>query len=406
MTGASRGIGRAIALELGRLGHIVLVNYVRRQDAADEVVAAIHGAGGHAIGVQGDVARSEDRQSLVDRAIEFGGRLDVLVNNAGITSPGRHDLLEATEENWDQVLGTNLKGPFFLAQLAARRMIELMASHVTPGGKIINISSISAYAISTDRADYCIAKAGMAAMTWLLADRLAAEHIQVFEICPGLIATDMTAPVREKYDKQLTAGLVPQRRWGQPEDVARAVGAIASDALPTAPASGSTSTAGFTSGGCDRCWRQVSAAFVKYAGNIVCRASSMTVTKSSRRKASIAPSGRSSPRGVASGVPKKVVFGAVILAVMVFAAYAPALRAGFIFDDDQNLVANPTVRSLDGLRRMWLSPQANEQYYPLTYSTFWIEYHLWGLAPAGLSPRQYRIAHGQCPVAVALACSA
>jgi NAD(P)-dependent dehydrogenase (short-subunit alcohol dehydrogenase family) len=111
-------------------------------------------------------------------------------------------------------------------------MIELIASHVTPGGKIINISSISAYAMSTDRADYCIAKAGMAAMTWLLADRLAAEHIQVFEICPGLIATDMTAPVREKYDKQLTAGLIPQRRWGQPEDVARAVGAIASDALP------------------------------------------------------------------------------------------------------------------------------------------------------------------------------
>ncbi len=189
-------------------------------------------AGGHAIGVQGDVARSEDRQSLIERALEFGGRLDVLVNNAGITSPGRHDLLEATEENWDQVLGTNLKGPFFLAQLAARRMIELIRGGVTAGGKIINISSISAYAMSTERADYCIAKAGMAAMTWLLADRLAVEQIQVFEICPGLIATDMTAPVREKYDRQMAAGLVPQRRWGQPEDVARAVGAIASDALP------------------------------------------------------------------------------------------------------------------------------------------------------------------------------
>ena len=141
-------------------------------------------------------------------------------------------MLEATEESWDRVLATNLKGPFFLAQLAARRMIELVRAGTIAGGKIINISSISAYAMSTDRADYCIAKAGMGAMTLLFADRLATERIQVFEICPGLIATDMTAPVRAKYDEQLAAGLVPQRRWGQPEDVARAVGAIVSDALP------------------------------------------------------------------------------------------------------------------------------------------------------------------------------
>jgi 3-oxoacyl-[acyl-carrier protein] reductase len=232
VTGASRGIGREIALELARLGHVVLVNYRSRQDAADEVVATIHRAGGHAISVQGDVSRAEDRRDLVERAMELGGRLDVLVNNAGITSPGRNDLLEATEESWDRVLATNLKGPFFLAQIAARHMIELVQTGTIPGGKIINISSISAYAMSTDRADYCIAKAGMGAMTLLLADRLAAERIQVFEICPGLIATDMTAPVRAKYDEQLAAGLVPQRRWGQPEDVARAVGAIVNDALP------------------------------------------------------------------------------------------------------------------------------------------------------------------------------
>ena len=211
---------------------MVLVNYRSRQDAADEVVAAIHRAGGHAISVQGDVSRAEDRRELVERAVELGGRLDVLVNNAGITSPGRNDLLEATEESWDRVLATNLKGPFFLAQLAARRMIELVRAGTIAGGKIINISSISAYAMSTDRADYCIAKAGMGAMTLLFADRLATERIQVFEICPGLIATDMTAPVRAKYDEQLAAGLVPHRRWGQPEDVARAVGAIVSDALP------------------------------------------------------------------------------------------------------------------------------------------------------------------------------
>ncbi len=232
VTGASRGIGRAIAIELARRGHVVLVNYHARQDAADAVVAEIHRAGGHAISVQGDVSRTEDRRKLVERAVEFGGRLDVLVNNAGITSPGRHDLLDATEQNWDQVLGTNLKGPFFLAQLAARRMVEFVRAGTIPSGKIINISSISAYAMSTDRADYCIAKAGMAAVTALLADRLALENIQVFEVCPGIIATDMTAPVREKYDTRLAEGLVPLRRWGQPEDVARVVGAIVADSLP------------------------------------------------------------------------------------------------------------------------------------------------------------------------------
>ena len=142
----------------------------RRQDAADAVVEEIHARGRpRHFGVQGDVARRlKIATTLVERTIAFGGRLDVLVNNAGITSPGRPDLLETTEESWDSVLGTNLKGPFFLTQLAARRMIDFIRAGTTPGGKIINISSISAYAISTDRADYCIAKAGHGgAMTWL-----------------------------------------------------------------------------------------------------------------------------------------------------------------------------------------------------------------------------------------------
>ena len=232
VTGASRGIGRAIALELARLGQVVIVNYHSRQDAADAVVAEIHRAGGHAVSVRGDVARAADRETLIERAIAFGGRLDVLVNNAGITSPGRRDLLDTTEESWDQVLATNLKGPFFLAQLAARRMIACVRAGTIGEGKIVNISSISAYAVSADRADYCIAKAGLGAMTWLLADRLAAEGIQVFEICPGVIATDMTAPVREKYDALLAEGLAPMRRWGQPEEVARAVGAVVSNSFP------------------------------------------------------------------------------------------------------------------------------------------------------------------------------
>jgi NAD(P)-dependent dehydrogenase (short-subunit alcohol dehydrogenase family) len=162
---------------------------------------------------------------------EFG-RIDVLVNNAGITSPGRKDLLDATEENWDLVFATNLKGPFFLAQLAARQMIELMNAGQIERGTIVNISSISALAGSSNRADYSIAKAAMQMMTWLFADRLASERIWVYEVCPGVIASDMTAPVKEKYDALIEGGLTPIKRWGQPEDVAKAVIALVGGAFP------------------------------------------------------------------------------------------------------------------------------------------------------------------------------
>lgn len=232
VTGASRGIGRAIALELAKLGHAVVVNYATRPEAAKEVVNQIAKLGGQAVDVCADVAVAGDRQALVDAALNHFGRLDLLVNNAAVTSPGRYDLLEATEQNWDHVLATNLKGPFFLAQLAARTMIALREQGTLEQGKIINISSISSYAASTNRADYCLSKAAMPMLTWLLADRLAQEQIQVFEICPGIIATDMTGPVQEKYDRLLADGLAPLRRWGQPEDVARAVAAIASDYFP------------------------------------------------------------------------------------------------------------------------------------------------------------------------------
>lgn len=232
VTGSSRGIGRGIALQLAQDGYLVVVNYVSREDAAREVVRHVESAGGKAIAVGANVARTDDRQRLVDQAMEAGGRLDVLVNNAGITSPGRKDLLEATEEGWDQLFETNLKGPFFLAQLAARNMIELVNQGRIPDGKIVNISSISSYAVSTNRGDYCMAKAAMGMMTWLLADRLAEHNIRVFEICPGVIASDMTAPVKEKYDRLIDEGLTPIRRWGRPEDVARAVSAVVSDAFP------------------------------------------------------------------------------------------------------------------------------------------------------------------------------
>lgn len=231
VTGSSRGIGRAIALDLAHRGHAVVVNYATRAHAASEVVKEIVAGGGEAIAVGGSVAEAGDRATLVEAAMNAFGRLDVLVNNAGITSPGRKDLLEATEENWDLVFATNLKGPFFLAQQAARRMIDLLGAGKIDRGYIVNISSISALAGSTNRADYSIAKAAMQMMTWLFADRLACERIWVYEVCPGVIASDMTAPVKEKYDALIEGGLSPIKRWGEPEDVAKAVSALVGGAF-------------------------------------------------------------------------------------------------------------------------------------------------------------------------------
>lgn len=232
VTGGSRGIGRAISLELGRLGFTVIVNYARRADAAETVASEIVAAGGAALPVQGDVAAADHRRRLIRQALDDFGRLDVLVSNAGITSQGRKDILEATETSWDAVFATNLKGPFFLVQQAANAMVRLVRNGTIPDGKIIIISSISAYAVSPNRADYCMTKAALSMMTRLFAQRLADERITVFEICPGVIESDMTAPVREKYDRLIAEGLWPIRRWGRPEDVAKAVAAIVSDCFP------------------------------------------------------------------------------------------------------------------------------------------------------------------------------
>ena len=232
VTGSSRGIGRGIAVGLAAAGHAVVVNYYRSPEAAQEVVEQIAANGGRAIALQGDVGSAEERTALIEETEAEFGRLDVLVNNAGITSQGRRDLLEATDESWDVVFATNLKGPFFLAQQAANRMIASIGAGRIPGGLIVNISSISAYAVTTNRADYCMAKAAMQMMTQLLAVRLAEHRIRVYEVCPGVIASDMTAPVKEKYDKLIAEGLSPIRRWGTPEDVARAVVALTGDSFP------------------------------------------------------------------------------------------------------------------------------------------------------------------------------
>lgn len=229
VTGASRGIGRAIALALGQANWDCVVNYTRNASAAEEVCRTIASAGATALPVQADIALAPDRQRLLDQAISRFGRVDMLVNNAGIAPEKRADLLEATEESFDRLIATNLKGPCFLTQLVANQMIRQGPS----GCKIVNITSISAYAASVNRGDYCITKAGLAMMTQLYAARLAEHGINVYEIRPGIIQTDMTGPVKEKYDKLIfEQDLTPIHRWGQGDDVARAVVAIAQDLFP------------------------------------------------------------------------------------------------------------------------------------------------------------------------------
>ncbi|MEZ6116363.1 MAG: 3-ketoacyl-ACP reductase [Pirellulaceae bacterium] len=231
VTGSSRGIGRSIAEHLAAAGYRTVVNSVSSLDGAQQVCSAIQVAGGEAIPVQANVGSNQGRDALINAAIQSWNRIDVLVNNAGITSVGRKDLLEATEASWDAVFDTNLKGAFFLSQLAANQMMR-QARITDRHHYIVNISSISAYAASSNRADYCIAKAGMEMMTRLFAERLADDHIRVFEVCPGVIASDMTAPVKQKYDQLIADGLTPIRRWGEPTDIARTVETIVSGSLP------------------------------------------------------------------------------------------------------------------------------------------------------------------------------
>ena len=233
VTGASRGIGRGIALELAGAGWRVAINYAGNAAAAAETLAAVRAAGGDGFAVQGDIALAADRERLVAETVQRFGRIDLLVNNAGIAPQVRADLLEAGEESFDRLIAVNLKGPYFLTQLAARQMLRQDPEREGRRGRIVTISSISAYTASTNRGDYCVAKAGLAMMTKLFADRLAGDGINVYEIRPGIVATDMTGAVKEKYDRLiLEQGITPIRRWGRPEDVGKAVRAIAEDRFP------------------------------------------------------------------------------------------------------------------------------------------------------------------------------
>ena len=235
VTGAGRGIGRGIAIELAKLGHAVVINFAGNASAADECLQLVRAAGGDGITVQADVAATEDRARLVNETMAAYGRIDLLVNNAGVAPNVRADILDAGEESFDRLIHINLKGPYFLTQLIARQMIaQVQANAAGSFGlpRIVTISSISAYTASVNRGDYCIAKAGLGMMTALFAARLAEFGINVYEIRPGVIATDMTSGVKEKYDQMIAQGAWPLQRWGQPDDIGRAVAAIARGDLP------------------------------------------------------------------------------------------------------------------------------------------------------------------------------
>ena len=235
ITGASRGIGRGIALELAREGrHDLVINYAENKAAALECKGLCEEASGGTRRVeivQADISVGADRERMLDFVSREFGRLDLLVNNAGVAPNVRADLLEAGEESFDRLMNINLKGPYFLTQKAAKLMAESAALEGAARA-VVNVTSISAFTVSTNRGDYCVAKAGLAMMTKLYAVRLAEYGIGVFEIQPGVIATDMTEGVKEKYDKMFAAGLAPINRWGEPSDIGKAVVAVASGLFP------------------------------------------------------------------------------------------------------------------------------------------------------------------------------
>lgn len=235
ITGASRGIGRGVALALASTAKFDLaINFAGNEAAARECQELCRTASDGACRieiVQGDISLAADRTRLIEFVGQTFGRLDVLVNNAGVAPNVRADLLDAGEESFDRLIGINLKGPYFLTQLAAKLMKESAPLPDFPKA-VVNVSSISAFTVSTNRGDYCVAKAGIAMMTKLYAVRLAEFGINVFEIQPGVIETDMTGAVKEKYDRLFADGLTPINRWGVPSDIGKCVTAIAQGHFP------------------------------------------------------------------------------------------------------------------------------------------------------------------------------
>jgi 3-oxoacyl-[acyl-carrier protein] reductase len=232
ITGGTRGIGLGIAKELGKAGFDLALNGVREESAVKPVLDELSTLGIRVIYLRGDVSKSEDRQSMIDSLLDQYGKINVLVNNAGIAPPERKDILEATEENFEYVLNVNLQGPYFLTQLVANKMIEIKKQLPDEFFCIINVSSVSATFASVNRGEYCISKAGIAMATKLWASRLGEFGIPVYEIQPGVIRTDMTSAVQEKYDRLFRNGMAIQQRWGTPKDVGKVAAAMATGSMP------------------------------------------------------------------------------------------------------------------------------------------------------------------------------
>jgi 3-oxoacyl-[acyl-carrier protein] reductase len=243
VTGASRGIGHAIAMQLAGDDYAVCMVSTTDEDKLIDKIGKVREKGQPVIYVQGDISTDESRKAIIESVMKNFGRIDVLVNNAGVAPKVRMDILETIEESMDHVLKINLYGTFFLTQLVANQMISIIESGKFENSKsqsntftnyrpkIINISSMSAYTSSTNRGEYCISKAGISMVTTLFADRLAEYGINVYEIRPGIIRTDMTATVKDKYDNLIANGLTPIKRWGFPEDIANAVSVLCSGKL-------------------------------------------------------------------------------------------------------------------------------------------------------------------------------
>jgi len=232
VTGGSRGIGFGCAKRLAELGFDLAINGMRDASQLSGPIAELKSLGADVVYCQGDIGSKEARSHMLDQIREHYGRLNVLVNNAGVAPKQRDDILEASEESFDYVVGTNLKGPYFLSQATAKWMILQKQVHPEQFFAIINVGSISATVASVNRGEYCISKAGIAMMTSLFAVRLGEYDIPVYEIRPGVTKTDMTSGVADKYDALIEEGLCVTKRWGFPEDVGKAVGALATRNFP------------------------------------------------------------------------------------------------------------------------------------------------------------------------------
>ncbi len=227
ITGGSRGIGFGIATQMAKNGFNIAINGTREANEVEDAVNKLKDFGNDVIYCRGNISTATDRENMLRQVEEHYGQLNVLVNNAGVAPKERKDILEATEESFEDVVSTNLKGPYFLTQKVANWMIAQKKTAEDFTASIINISSVSATVASVNRGEYCISKAGISMATQLFAVRLGEFNIPVFEVRPGIIETDMTAGVQDKYNKLIEEGLCVQKRWGEPEDVGKAVASLA-----------------------------------------------------------------------------------------------------------------------------------------------------------------------------------